>query len=71
MQSRGLEPTKLLCLWNFSGKNTGVGCHFLLQEIFPTQESNLRLLHIYTHKKDAVTIYDESDELGLDYLGNM
>jgi len=20
-----------LCLWNFPGKNTGVGCHFLLQ----------------------------------------
>ena len=26
------------------GKNTGVGCHALLMEIFPTQESNLRLL---------------------------
>jgi len=25
----GLEPTSLLCLWDFSGKNTGVGCHFL------------------------------------------
>ena len=22
--------------WNFPGKNTGVGCHFLLQGIFPT-----------------------------------
>ena len=29
----------------FSGKNTGVGCHFLLQGIFLTQESNLGLLH--------------------------
>ena len=27
------------------GKNTGVGCHFLLQGIFPTQESNPSLLH--------------------------
>ena len=26
------------------GKNTGVGCYFLLQGIFPTQESNLGLL---------------------------
>ena len=26
-------------------KNTGMGCHFLLQRIFPTQESNLHLLH--------------------------
>ena len=29
----------------FSGKNTGVGCHFLLQEIFPTQGLNLGLPH--------------------------
>ena len=27
--SYGLEPTRLLCPWDFSGKNTGVGCHFL------------------------------------------
>ena len=27
------------------GKNTGVGCHFLLQYIFPIQESNPGLLH--------------------------
>ena len=30
---------------NSPGKNTGVGCHFLLQGIFPTQVSNLGLLH--------------------------
>ena len=29
----------------FPGKNTGVGCHFILQGIFPTQRSNLCLLH--------------------------
>ena len=29
----------------FPGKNTGVGCHFLLQGIFPTQGMNLHLLH--------------------------
>ena len=28
----------------FPGKNTGVGCHILLQGIFPTQGSNLHLL---------------------------
>ena len=27
----GLQPTKLLCPWNFPGKSTGVGCHCLLQ----------------------------------------
>ena len=29
---------------DFPGKNTGVGCHALLQGIFPIQGSNLRLL---------------------------
>ena len=28
------------------GKDTGVGCHFLLQEIFPTQRSNPHFLHL-------------------------
>ena len=35
-----LLPARLLHPWDFPGKNTGVGCHFLLQEIFPTQKSN-------------------------------
>ena len=30
---------------NSLGKNTGVGCHFLIQRVFPTQGSNLCLLH--------------------------
>ena len=36
----GLQPTRILCPWNSPGKNTGVGCHSLLQGIFPSQESN-------------------------------
>ena len=40
-----LQPTRFLCPWNTPGKNTGVGCHFLLQGIFLTQGSNLGLLH--------------------------
>ena len=42
------SPTRLLCPWDSPGKKSGVGCHFLLQGIFLTQESNLhlwRLLH--------------------------
>ena len=38
--TRGLQATRLLCPWNSPGKNTGVGCHFLLQGIFSTQGSN-------------------------------
>ena len=41
----GLRPARLLYPWDSPGKNTGVGCHFLLQGIFPTQESNPGLLH--------------------------
>ena len=36
----GLQPTCLLCPWNFPGKNTGENCHFLLQRIFPIQRRN-------------------------------
>ena len=35
---------RLLCPWNSPGKNTGVGCPFILQGIFLTQESNPCLL---------------------------
>ena len=41
----GLQPARLLCPWDFPGKNTGVGSHFLLQGIFLTQGSNPGLLH--------------------------
>ena len=40
-----MEPPRLLCLWNSPGKNTGMGCHVLLQRTFLTQGSNLGLLH--------------------------
>ena len=39
-----LQTARLLCPWDFLGKNPGVGCHFLLQGIFPIQKSNLHLL---------------------------
>ena len=44
----GQQPTGLLCPQDSPGKNPGVGCHALLQGIFPTQGSNLSplwLLH--------------------------
>ena len=42
--SRDIGP-RLLYPWNSLGKNTGVGCHFLFQVIFPTQGSNPGLVH--------------------------
>ena len=44
-QPHGLLPTKLLCLWNSPGKNTGVSCCSLLHGVFLTQGSNPGLLH--------------------------
>ena len=43
--SRGLQPTRLLCPRDFPGNNIGLGCHFLLQGIFPTQVLNPFLLY--------------------------
>ena len=40
-----LQPTRFLCPWDFPGKNTVMDRHSLLQGIFPTQGSNLCILH--------------------------
>ena len=40
-----LQLARLLCPRDFPDKNTGVGCHDLHQEIFPTQGSNPDLPH--------------------------
>ena len=39
-------PQPHLSPWNFPRKSTGVGCHFLLQGIFPTQGANQCFLHL-------------------------
>ena len=41
----------------FPGKNIGVGCHFLLQGIFPTQGSNLRLLCLLHWQADSLPLH--------------
>ena len=41
LRPHGLQPTRFLC----PGNNTGMGCHSLLQRIFPTQGSNPDFLH--------------------------
>ena len=40
------ESMDLACQWNFPGKSSEVGIHFLLQGIFLTQGSNPQLLHL-------------------------
>ena len=46
----------------FLGKDTGVGCHFLLQGIFPTQGLNLCLQHL---------LHWQAEFLPLSHLGNL
>ena len=43
-QPHGLQPTRLLCPRDFPGRNTGVGCHFLLQGIVSTQETRQKVM---------------------------
>ena len=45
LRPHGLQTTRLLRTWDFPGKSARVDCHFLLQGIFPTQESNMGLPH--------------------------
>ena len=57
----GLWSLRLLCPRDFPGKNTGVGCHFLLQGILPTQGSSLCLLWL---------LHWQADSLPLSHLGS-
>ena len=41
LQPHGLQPTRLLHPWDFPGKSTGVGCHFLLQCMKVKSESEV------------------------------
>jgi len=59
--TRPCVACRLLCPSDPPGKNTGVGCHFLLQGIFPTQESNLGLL--YCRQILYQLSYEESPKL--------
>ena len=54
LQPCGLWP--IFCPWDSPGKNTGGGCHFLLQGIFPTQELNPHLLHLLHWLVDSLPL---------------
>ena len=53
----GWQPTSLLCPLNPPGKNPGVGCHFLLQRIFPAQWGNLHLLSLLHWEADSLPLH--------------
>ena len=64
----GLSPISLLFPWDFPGKNTRVGCHFLLQGIFLSQGLNpclLHLLHWQVYSFTFIQLYINGSELGV------
>ena len=42
----GWGPARLLCPWDFPGKNIGMDCHFLFQWIYTAQRSHPHLLYL-------------------------
>ena len=46
----------LPCPGNFVGKNTGVGCHFLFQAVFPTQGPKLPVLPLLHWQADPLPL---------------
>ena len=63
VQPYGQQPTRLLCPWDSLGKNTGVGCHFLLCRyadditLMAESEDELRSL--------LMKVKEESEKVGL------
>ena len=63
LKSRDITlSTKVLCPWASPGRNTGVGCHALLQGIFLTQGLNFHPLSL---------LHWQLDSLPLSYLGSL
>ena len=67
LQSHGLWSVRLLCPWDFPGENTGVGCRFLLQGIFPTQGSNQCLLHLLHWQAGSLSLAPSGKPLYEEY----
>ena len=55
---------RLLCPWDFPGKNTGVGCHALLQGIFLTQGPNPRLFQGVASFNPHTSLADRTTDAG-------
>ena len=63
-----IVATMLLCSWDFPGKNTGVGCHALLQGIFLTQGSNPHLLCLLHWQVDSLPLEPPGKTKGSLYI---
>ena len=59
LQPHGLQPASLFCPWDFPGKNTGVGSHFLAYSVVTLMckpqnlRSDLFCVINHNHKNDS------------------
>jgi len=65
-----LQPPRLLCPWDSPGKNSGVGCHFLLQGIFLTQRWKWHHLCLLHWQADFLPLCHLTPTHHWKYLGN-
>ena len=65
LRPQGLQDARLPCPWDSPGKNTGVGCHVLLQGIFPTQGLNSHLLRPLHWQMDSLLLMPAGKPLDL------
>ena len=56
LQPHGRRPARPLCSWDSPVKDTGVGCHFLLQGIFLIQGLNTRIFHLLHWNIDSLPL---------------
>jgi len=61
----GLQPARLLCPWDSPGKNTGVGCHALLQGVFLTHGLDLHLLCLLYCQAGSLPLAPSGRPLGM------
>ena len=62
---------RLLCPWDSPGKNTRVGCHALLQEIFLTQGSNLCFLPLLHWQAGSLPLVPLGKPIAVTYGGKL
>ena len=67
----GLQPARLLCPWDSPGRNTGVGCHSLLQGIFLTQGLNPRRFCLLRGQAGSLPLAPLGKGPQVPYLGHL
>ena len=56
----GLQPTRLLCLWDFPGKSTRVGCHCLLQGLLWGSTNSMDRLELSKPQNTVLTMVTDA-----------